>query len=279
MNTLNFKGFGKVDMNLLMSLCSKLKNKGTDRITIEFDKIKELSNYTSTDKIEFIKDLERMSDRLMQVNSRLVIDGKIAKFVLFPTFIIDPDKEILTVAVNKEFSYILNELEQYTVFELEEFVGLNSKYSKTLYRLLKQYRGQGWYKFHSIAEFRELLDVPASYTSRQLMQRCVAPCIEEISLLDNSFKNFKCEPKYANKRGKPLAELHFSWQPEKKDFVDWNADQIEGQMSFDDNKTFDAIVDECHVKPNTKNKFVNFTQRKYTPEQMLEMEKELLKRN
>ena len=276
MNTLNFKGFGKVDMNLLMSLCSKLKNKGTDRTTISFDKIKELSNYTSTDKLEFIKDLERMSDRLMQVNSRLVIDGKIAKFVLFPTFIIDPEEETLTVAVNKEFSYILNELEQYTVFELEEFVGLNSKYSKTLFRLLKQYRGKGRYEFHSIAEFRKLLDVPESYTSRQLMQRCVAPCIEEISTLDKSFKDFKCEPKYANKRGKPLDKLIFTWQPERNTFVDWNADQVEGQISFANNKEFDNIVDDCKTKP--ANKFHNFEQRNYTKEDFERMERELVRR-
>lgn len=277
MNTLNFRGFGKVDMNLLMSLCSKLKNKGTDRITISFDKIKELSNYTSTDKTEFIKDLERMSDRLMQVNSRLLIDGKIAKFVLFPTFIIDPEKETLTVAVNKEFSYILNELEEYTIFELEEFVGLNSKYSKTLYRLLKQYRGKGKYEFHSITGFRELLDVPASYTSRQLMQRCVAPCIEEISALDKSFKDFKCEPKYANKRGKPLDKLIFTWQPERNTFVDWNAGQLEGQSGFSTPEEMDNYMSDCELKPKSKptNKFKNCNERKYSDRYYVLLQKDL----
>lgn len=211
-----------------------------------FDEIKCLANYTSTDKEEFIKDLDRMTDRLMRVNSRIITDGKIAKFVLFPTFLIDPKEETVAVAVNQDFAFLLNELKQYTTFELEEFVDLKSKYSKNLYRLLKQWRTVGKYTFHDLEEFRSLMDVPTSYTNKLMMQKCVDVAIEEISRLDVSFKGFKCEPIYARKRGKPLDELIFTWQAEKHEFIQKAEDeQIEGQMNIADYP--ECMPDESHL--------------------------------
>lgn len=240
MNTLKFNGFNKVDMNLLMALCSKMKDRSTDRITMTFDRIKELASYTSTDKQEFISDLERMSDRLMKVNSKIITDGKIALFVLFPTFIIDPDEETLTVAVNQDFAFLLNELEQYTTFELEEFVDLKSKYAKNLYRLLKQWRTQGQYTFHDLVEFRNLMDIPSSYSNKKVMQKCVNVAIDEIGELDRSFKDFKCKPVYSKKRGKPLEKLIFTWQPEVAELAE--DEQLEGQEGFSDVQSFEDYI-------------------------------------
>ena len=246
MNVLNFKGFGKVDMNLLMALCSRMKGKMTEKIVMTFDEIKHLANYTSTDKEEFIKDLERMIDRLMRVNSRIITDGKIAKFVLFPTFLIDPKEETVSVAVNQDFAFLLNELNQYTTFELEEFVDLKSKYSKNLYRLLKQWRTVGKYTFNDLAEFRNLMDVPKSYSNKYMMERCVDVAIEEISKLDISFNGFKCEPVYARKRGNPLDKLVFTWQAEKHEFIPKVEDeQIDGQMNIADYP--ECMPDESHL--------------------------------
>lgn len=294
MNVLTFKGFGKMDMNLLMSLCSKMKDRKTDRIVMTFDQIKELANYTATSKESFIADLERMSERLMKVNSRIITDGKIARFVLFPTFIIDQEEENLTIAVNQDFAFLLNELEQYTTFELEEFIDLDSKYSKNLYRILKQWRTVGKYVFNDIDEFRKMMNIPTSYTNKLMMQKCVAVAIDEISNLDKSFKGFKCTPLYARKRGQPLEKLVFTWQAEKTEYVVKNTDQIDGQAEFSDPKTFDEYVKnytgddapspvalkiakdiEAGRKKRSpkKNNFNNFEGRKYD---MTQLERQIL---
>ena len=57
-------------------------------------------------------------------------------------------------------------VQNFTIFELLEFTSLSSKYSKTLYRLLKQWRTQGEYIFHDIADFREKMDIPESFSNK-----------------------------------------------------------------------------------------------------------------
>lgn len=251
MNRLKFKGFTPTSMNMFVALCSQMKEKNTEEINLSFSKIKELVKYDLKKKNieEFINDLQRMNDDLMKVNCKIITGSKIKMFVLFPTFEIDTEKETLKVSVNKEFTWLLNEMKSYTTFELAEFIDLKSKYSKNLYRLLKQWRTIGRYTFNDLAEFRELMDVPKSYTNRQLMQNCVSVAIEEISELDVSFKGFKCEPVYARKRGKPLDKLVFTWQAEKTEFIPRD-EQVEGQQSFSDNQTLDEYVDDYK---NTEN--------------------------
>lgn len=244
MNKLNFKGFTQMDMNIFMALCSQMKEKDTDELVMSFSKIKELTSYDKKHgSEEFIADLKRMNQKLMSVNCEIITKTEIIMFVLFPTFKINPDEETLKVAVNKDFKWLLNEMKSYTTFELAEFIDLKSKYSKNLYRLLKQWRTLGKYTFNDLSEFRELMDVPKSYTNRQLMQDCVSVAIEEISELDVSFKGFKCEPVYARKRGKPLDKLIFTWQAEKTEFIPRD-EQLEGQQSFSDNQTLENYVDD-----------------------------------
>ena len=284
MNKIRFTGLTKTHMDFLMAICAKVKSRGTDEVILKTQEIKDITNFKKGGKTDFFEELREMTYQLQKINGSIVDrtpeHRKFINFVLFTVFEYDDKEGWLKVQVNKRFAHLLNEFDQYTSFELAEFVKLNSKYSKNLYRFLKRYRGIGKYEFHSIDEFREMIDVPVSYTSRQLMQYCISVAIEEISKLDKSFKDFKCEPKYARKRGKPLEELVFTWQPERKEFIDWNADQVEGQMSFIDNESFDKLAENC--KPASKNKpkneFLNYTQRTYTPEQMLEMERELLKK-
>ena len=292
MNRLKFKGFTQTDMNLFVALCSQMKEKGANEVVLSFSKIKQLVKYDEKKRSinEFIQDLERMNEQLMSVNCKIITDSKIIMFVLFPTFEIDKKQETLTVAVNEKFTWLLNEMKTYTIFELAEFIELKSKYSKHLYRILKQWRTVGKYIFHDLQEFREIMDIPVKYTNRQLMQDCVSVAVEEIKKLDKSFKNFKCEPEYAQKRGKPLEKLIFTWTPEivttPKKKENQVLEQLQGQESFSDCQTFEEYMKQYKgddkptpvelkiardiAKGNKKkqeepkkNKFINFEQRKY----------------
>ncbi len=56
-------------------------------------------------------------------------------------------------------------MNDFTRFELAEFVELEGKYTKTLYRLLKQYRQKGlmmmdWQKF------KEIMDIPKAFLTK-----------------------------------------------------------------------------------------------------------------
>ena len=214
-------------------------------------------------KKNFVDDLRQMNKHLMSVNCEIITDFQISMFVLFTNFDIDTKNETLTIAVNRKFTWLLNEMRNYTTFELTEFIELKSKYTKNLYRILKQWRGSGEYIFHDLEEFRKLMDIPETYTNKKMMQKCIEVAVDEISKLDKSFKDFKCEPVYARKRGKPLDKLIFTWQAEKKQFVNES----------------DTVTDVPKQKPKKKSKansFNDYPQRHYTSEQFETLENKLL---
>ncbi|MGU9546232.1 replication initiation protein, partial [Bacillus cereus] len=95
-------------------------------------------------------------------------DGRIlTKFVAFTEYSIDREKQIVTIAVNPKFKGLFNQLSTWTRFGLEQFVNLRSTYSKTLFRLIKQYRTVGRRDF-TIQDFREILDIPKSYRTTDI---------------------------------------------------------------------------------------------------------------
>lgn len=260
MNKLNFTGFSKLDMNMLMALCSKMRDKDVNEITFDFTTLKELMNYKSTDKADFIADLKRMNKRLMKVNCEIITQSEIIMFVLFPTFRVNSDAETLTVGVNKDFTFLLNELREYTRFDLDEFINLNSKYAKHLYRLLKQFRTQGWYRV-KVNEFREKMDCPSSYSNKIFMHDIVNPSVEA---LKPYFKGLSVEvEKDTRKRGRPIIGYYFTFQ---KEHIPEN-DQIDGQMSITD------FPETLPDKPKKKSGSSGFQSRKYDYD---ELEKQLL---
>jgi len=215
MNGLKFAEFTAVDFNFLMLLCSKLRDKGTSKITISFEEIREKTGYTRTALKKFASDLERMNEKLMRVTCKLRINSEIIMFVLFPTFRIDLDKQLLTVSVNEEFKFILNELiKNFTRFDLAEFVELNSKYSKSLYRLLKQYRTVGRYEI-TLENFRDKMDIPKSYSTKDVTRKVLSVTLNELKT-HGFFENLECTVQYAHKKGCPIIGYTFTFKPEER---------------------------------------------------------------
>lgn len=257
MNNLSFRTFTTMDFNFLMVLCNKLRDKDTSEIIISFQELREKTGYKQTAIDKFVFDLERMNKKLMEITCRLKTESKIIMFVLFPTFEIDLEKQILNVSVNQKFKFILNELvKNFTRFELKEFVKLDSKYTKSLYRLLKQYRCTGHYEVN-IEKFREVMDIPKSYTNRDVMRKVIRVSLQE---LHNYFQDLKCEPQYARKRGKPVIGYIFTFMPEIRDH---KPDQGQEKKKLSDQK-------------QKQNGFSNFQQRTYDYESL---ERDLLNRS
>ena len=257
MNHLKFSSFTPVDYNFLMVLCSKLRDKGTEEIIISFDELREKTGYTQHPINQFISDLVRMNEKLMKMSCVLEKNGIIFQFVLFPTFATDTINKRLIVAVNERFKFILNDLtKNFTRFELSEFVKLDSKYTKSLYRLLKQFKHTGRYEV-SVENFRNRMDCPVSYTNKHIMDKIIKPSLQE---LQNYFHDLKCETKYARKRGRPVIGYIFTFLPESRN----------------DGTVQDRVQKEQKInKKNSTNGYSNFHQRTYDYD---ELEKMLLKR-
>src|SRR5699024_614016 len=125
-------------------------------------------------------------------------------FVLFPTFRINREEQTLKIAVNNEFSFLLNELtNNFARFELEQFTYLKSSYAKTMYRLLKQFKSTGFIVI-SIEEFRETLDIPVNYRMSEIDKKVFAPIRKELSPLYDRFEIEKVK-----KKGNKIVQLKF----------------------------------------------------------------------
>lgn len=245
LNTVAFNGFNSVDQNIFMALCARAKDKDEEMITFDFTTLRKLLNYPKQhSNKELVEDLERMNKQMLKLTCSFKSRSKRVSFVLFPTFVIDDEKNTLSVRVNPDFKWLLNDFAGggYTALELKRFIGIEGKYAKTMYKYLRQYRSTGSWKV-SYSDFRDVMCIPASYKPRNINQKVIKPAIEE---LQKYFPNLKCEPFYLPKHGSPLGGYLFSFTGD---------DQVPGQMN----------LSEIAIKKpkKNKNKFKNFDERTY----------------
>ena len=186
-------------------------------MTFDFTDIRQAIKHPVTSNDRFIKELKGMNEKMLSISCKLDSEKETLSFMLFSTFNINKEDNILTVAVNKKFAFILNELvEKFTRFELAEFIGLNSKYSKNLYRLLKQYRTTGKYVSDSVEEFKEILDSPKSYKPKEFKSFVLDVAVKELK--DKKvFSNLICEPDRKKTRGRAVKGYIFTFDPEPKE--------------------------------------------------------------
>ena len=206
-------------MNLFFSIASRVREKGTDEITFSFHDLKKLSGYTERGE-QFIKDLSSTYDKLLNINAWNDDGNTLTKFVAFTKYSIIRDKQRVIISVNPEFKGLFNQLKNWTRFNLEEFTNLDSTYSKTMFRLLKQYRTQGWAEF-SKETFFDLLDIPKSYwnSPSNIDKFILKPIKEELTPL---FKGLTIRKKYGKGRGKPVIGYRFTWKAEIKHADDFS---------------------------------------------------------
>lgn len=215
LNSIPLRRFNSREMNLFFSIASRIIDKGTNDISFSFTQLKYLSQYKNHNG-RFIEDLEKVYDKLLSISARNDDDDKIVRFVAFTKYEIERSTETVTIAVNPDFKGLFNELRTWTRFSLEQFASLKSTYSKTAFRLLKQYRTVGKRNF-KMSEFRELLDIPESYRTDAIDRRVLKPIKEELSPI---FRGLKVKKRHEGHGGK-ITGYEFTWKPEDKNENDF----------------------------------------------------------
>lgn len=217
-NNQALRKFTALDLDVLMAICTKVRDKGTEEVGFTFDELRKLirAKKNLTDA-EMTKLIVEVNERLLALNFKFLDGSKIIQFALFSCFETDPNGATLTVAINERFAFLLNELtSNFTRFELAEFADLKSSYAKEFYRRIKQYRATGIWSV-GLEDFRRLLDVPESYRVSQLNQFVIKPIMEELGPL----MHLGIERRYAKKhpgRGRPsLVGFTFHFDKEKPD--------------------------------------------------------------
>lgn len=158
LSCLGLREFSAMELDVLMSLLRRCRDKGTSEITIDFLELKEFMNIKrSVTNEEFSGMLISMNRKLLSLNMMISEECKIYQFTLFTCFGLDTEEKTLEITVNQRFSYLINSLtSNFTTFELEQFVNLRSTYSKEFYRLLKRFKNTGVWKV-AIEKFESFL--------------------------------------------------------------------------------------------------------------------------
>ena len=240
LNQISLGSLKEQEQNLFFSILVKLKDKGHEPVIFDTTELNNMlsKHYTESQLTAFVKGLK---DHFFKLDFRTeyyyknggVAEESVNLFKRMRIEYTDENKKTvksLLIEVNEQFEYMLNALKaNFTAFELANFLILNSKYSKTLFRLLKQYRTQGWWQVE-LKEFKRLLQVPKTYQMTHIDNKIIKPSIKELTW-DNGqtdmltdyrgaerpcFKNLSVEKIKGKGRGRggAVVALKFTWEPE-----------------------------------------------------------------
>ncbi|MBX2077923.1 replication initiation protein [Campylobacter peloridis] len=236
-NKIKLPSFTEQEQNMLCGILTKIKEKKagenikfTPKELLKFS-TENLTNKALGDMLIILRDKFFKADFTILVEDKeRDLIGK--KFInLFQSFELWYPKgdynydNLLRIemSVNPQFEYLVNQLTaNFTAFELAEFIAISGKYTKTLYRLLKQFRttGKAYFEWE---EFCRVMDIPENYEQRNIDQRILKPAIKELSkertLFDQvrvPFKNLAFEKKKISARGRggKVVGIEFTFKPE-----------------------------------------------------------------
>ena len=216
-NTVGLRGFTAEELDLLMTILHRIRNREIEEIKFSYYDLKQLIKSEKKPTIEqFSKSIMNINKKLLALNFTLVENDEIIQFALFKEFRTSPKKQILTVSVSERFKFLLNDFDpgKWTRFELEEFVDLKSSYTKEFYRRMKQFRSTGFWKC-GIEEFRNLLDIPEKYRITDIDAWVLKPIQKELG----EKYNLKIEKKYGFSGGRGRSRVtgfEFKFSTEKK---------------------------------------------------------------
>ncbi|CAI3490316.1 replication initiation protein [Enterococcus cecorum] len=222
LNTIPLRKFTPVEMNLFFSIVSRMREKGDKTVRFTFEQLKDLSNYKATANTRFVDDLKSTYEKLLQLRfGRTSKTGlSVEMFVLFTKFKIngDVDEPYVDIQIFEDALPLLNNLDEWVRYSLQQFSELQSSYSKTMFRLLKQWRTIGKV-YYEKEDLHELLDIPKSYKQPDIDKRVLKPIRQELTAI---FKGLSIKKKYGKGRGKPVVGYTFTFKPEINKADDFN---------------------------------------------------------
>lgn len=232
-NKLRLGKFTDRETDIFFSIMFKSMNT-IGNVIIEFNELKEL--------IEGHRSEQRLIDNVRKLNLKLKtlvnevrdIDGNYTAFNLFGDITTKPKDRVIEIKIDDRFRNLINNLiGNFTKFDLKDLISLNSTYSKTLFRLLKQWESKKEREF-PMDEFRELLAIPPKYRISEIDKFVLTPIMTE---LPQYFFNLKLEK---IKTGRRVTSLKFTWNGKQKEAIDIKeAEVVEIEISEQLNKAIE----------------------------------------
>lgn len=262
--TIPISSFNEIEQDLLCGLMVKLKEEKGKVTFYPWDLRNILkSSYDNNSLMEFASSLKRkffkadftIIEKTTRGEKEVEAHKTINLFTEFAIYVYKSSKELesIEMQVNPQFEYILNQLSaNFTAFELSEFIALSGKYTKTLYRLLKQYRttGKAYFEWE---EFCRIMDIPEKFAMCDIDKRILKPAIKELSkernLFDQvrvPFKNLAYEKEKAKGRGRggKVSGITFTFKPEN---IEMQKLENESQKIMSDEQKYLKILNNMKL--------------------------------
>lgn len=256
---LSLGNFSELEQNLLMGVLVNCRNQGDKIIKMCYDDVlhyvDKRKNITKKELLDIIINLRtnffKLDFKVIKKQGNLKCEAYYNLFSKFEIYIneienlekqkLEQQFSHLILKVNDDFAYIINELTRdFTQFELDEFLYLRGKYSKSLYRLLKCVRTTGYY-IKKWSDFKEQMGIPESMRNNMIETRILKPCVEKLSttikthLFDARipFENLEYKfTKESSKRGKPqVTHIEFYFKPQPASVLEAREAEINEQKA------------------------------------------------
>lgn len=210
-NKMRIGHFTEVETDIFFSLLLKARDSKENIIILEFAELKGLIEVKNRSLERLTKNIIGLNEKLKSLSKTVEIEkGVFVTFGLFGDILTDTNKKIVEIPINPKFKYLIDDLARnFTRFDLKELVALKGKYSKILFRMLKQFEGSQEY-IVKIEEFRELMGVPKSYRMVEVRRDVIERCIRELKIyfIGLEVKELK--------KGRNVETLTFTWKKQKK---------------------------------------------------------------
>lgn len=149
MNKLDITRLSSTELKLFMGICADLKDEESNYVTFDILELKEYANLSNKSEREIVKMLENICDTLMNVKywefkkekGKNKMGYSFIVKAFFESFEYDEASQTLTVSVNPNLTYLLNDwkLGRWSQFALEVFNSIKGFAAKQLFRFLVEY--------------------------------------------------------------------------------------------------------------------------------------------
>lgn len=181
LNLIPFKGMTKLENDIFFALLYKLREQGTEELNLEFSELKRLIGFQGQRNSYVNKLIENVSKKISQSIIQYDTAEATEFFSIFRVLRVPRQGDTCIQAkISETFAFMINNLKQgFTAFELAEFNRLKSRYSQTLYRLLKQFKNTGFLKMEW-EKFKEIMDIPVKMKMNDIDGEILKPVMREL---------------------------------------------------------------------------------------------------
>ena len=210
-------GMTASQLDVFFLICAQLRD---EKSTVASLSAAEIRNYC---KLKNLNSHERMEDFVLALahslrNIRLINNDEdtLSITYFFKQFTYSKRTGLLTVHVDDYFDDYIRGNGTYTKLEMKQYIQLKSKYTKHLYRLLKQFdnKSSSWRRI-KIDDLRLQMDCPSSYVNKHFIEKVLKKSVAELNC-KNIFQNLVYE---VEKEGGKALRIFFRWTSHKKIYV------------------------------------------------------------